>query len=110
MRHYTEDNDPNSLLGRPDRYIQKSSWADTRAEQPDPEFDDTPTGETVEIFESETQLQKRKAYIEEIAADLPMAVQYFYVKGKVMVRIHKDLTPSEADEYGQALQELGVPF
>jgi len=30
---YTEDNDPNNLLGRPGGYIEKCSWADTRYPQ-----------------------------------------------------------------------------
>jgi hypothetical protein len=50
----------------------------------------------VEVFADEQGAHNRTRYIQGIAAGLPMAVEYDYVSGSVLVRVGKALTPAQA--------------
>lgn len=102
---FTAETDPNKFLGRPGQYIAKASWADTRLQQSDlPDAD--PKGGTVEIFKTAEELKNRKDYIDGIAKNLPMAVQYMYIHDLALVRINRDLTPEQAGDYENALKAM----
>lgn len=99
---YTESTDPNKLLGRPGQYMGKANWEDTRIQQ------DSTTeikGGTVEIFDNEASLIKRKEYLEAFIQN-PMFLQYMYIHKNVIVRIEKEIAPSQALEYFKALNTL----
>jgi hypothetical protein len=98
---YDEETCPNDLLGRPGQYIGKADWEDTRVEQ----FGDSLTGGTVEVFDNQNALIKRKEYLEPFLEEA-MFLQYMYVHKNVIVRIDKELTPTQADEYKDALESL----
>ena len=98
---YDEATDPNSLLGRPNQYIAKASWEDTRIEQ----YGDSPRGGTVEIFDSTKALNDREEYLEQFVT-MPMFLQYMYKHKNMLVRIEGDLTPSQAKEYENILNSL----
>lgn len=95
---YTEETDINGLLGRPDQYISKVSFADNRIEQYDTS---DPLGGTVEVFESKKNLDNRKTYIEEMFETGLSSEQYIYVSadGLALLRLEFDLTPEQAGEY-----------
>lgn len=103
---YDEETDTNGLLGRPGQYTSKVNFADSRIEQYD---ESDPLGGTVEVFNSKSDLQKRKEYIESIrdAAEI-LASQYIYVSkdGLVLLRVEFDLTPEQADEYKMVLDDI----
>ncbi|MBS3909808.1 MAG: hypothetical protein KGZ93_09360 [Actinobacteria bacterium] len=99
---YTEATDTNKLLGRPGQYIEKINWADGRIEQSDKA---NPVGGTVEIFTSEQDRAKRYSYIKQFM-DNPMLVQYMYEHGLALVRLDKDITPTQAKQYKTALDAL----
>ena len=98
---YDEETCPNNLLGRPGQYIGKADWEDTRVEQ----FGDSLTGGTIEIFEDEATLVKRKEYLEPFLEEA-MFLQYMFIHKNVIVRVDKELTPSQAEEYKDALESL----
>ena len=98
---YNEESCPNDLLGRPGQYIGKADWEDTRVEQ----FGDSLTGGTIEVFDNQDALIKRKEYLEPFLEEA-MFLQYLFVHKNVIVRIDKELTPSQADEYKDALESL----
>jgi hypothetical protein len=112
--YYTAENDPNNLLGRPNQYIEKASWEDKRIkQQPDynpahkgSSIDLAPEGGTIEIFASRENLEARKQYVEAVTSKMSPLAQYSYVHGNALIRLEKELTPSQAAEYEKALKEL----
>lgn len=110
---YNEETDINNLLGRPNQYISKVTFEDKRLEQvnKDNEFlseeeREKPTGGTIEVFANETDMKKRKEYIESIYLNMPVLSEYVYSKGNILLRLEKELTPEQAKEYEKALNEI----
>jgi hypothetical protein len=100
---YTADNDPNHLLGRPNQYLSKSNFHDTRLKKSD--GFDTSGGGSVEVFSSAEDAQRRAKYIEGLGKASPMFVEYGFTNGVVLLRVSKDLTPDQAREYERALEQ-----
>lgn len=100
---YTEETDPNRLLGRPGQYTGKVNWHDER---------DTENGQdkalnyTVEVFALEKDLERRRKYIEAITNSASVFAEYQYVHKNALLRIHHNLTPKQAAEYEKALKSL----
>lgn len=110
---YTEETDLNNLLGRPNQYISKATFQDTRLEQVniDNEFlteeeRKEPTGGTVEVFNNEEDMLKRKQYVESITSSISALSEYIYTRGNVLLRLEHELTPEQAKEYEEALYEI----
>lgn len=101
---YTEDDDPNELLGRPNQYISKVNFADTTVEQGNDEGN--PVGGSVETFNNADDLNARKEYCEQISKKISAFSQYYYVNGNYLLRIDHDVTPSNAKKYESAFAEL----
>ena len=101
---YTAETDPNHLLGRPGQYTSKVAFTDSRVQpRPFDAPDAIERGGSVEVFPDEQGAQNRMKYIQAIAAGFPMAVEYDYTSGPVLVRVGKILTPAQAGEYQKAL-------
>jgi len=99
--NYTTETDPNELLGRPGQYIDKISWEDSRIDQ----SEDDLKGGTIELFDSKETLENRTDYLEQFV-ETPMFAQYMYVHNLVIVRIDKELTPEQAEEYEKILKSF----
>lgn len=102
---YTEDNDPNKLLGRPNQYISKANFADTTVEQESDKGN--PVGGSIETFSNAADLKTRKDYCESISKSSPMFAQYYYVNGNYLLRIDNDVTPTNAKKYEAAFAKIG---
>lgn len=102
---YNEETDVNKLLGRPNQYIGKANFADTTVEQIDLK---DPCGGSVEFFRSADEAKARKDYIDNIGKNLPMAVEYSYINGTALLRLNKNLTPSQATKYEKIFKELKI--
>jgi hypothetical protein len=99
---YTVETDPNSLLGRPNQYIEKISWRDTRiAGSGEP---GTMTGGTIEIFVTAEDLRARKDYVDAVTKTASVFVEYSYDFGVVLLRLAHDLTPDQAQGYENVLK------
>jgi hypothetical protein len=110
VQTYTASDDPNHLLGRPNQYTAKASWHDDRLPAPaNPKQIEVSDGGGIEVWPDAAGAQKRMDYIQTIGKSLPMAVEYDYVKGPVLLRVSKDLTPDQAAEYKKALDSLPTP-
>lgn len=95
-----EKTDSNKLLGRPHQYTEKAMWKDARTgETGEPSLE---TGGTVELFANEEDAKTRFDYVDKLSAT-PMLAEYHYLRGPVLVRLSKDLSPSQAKEYEAAL-------
>ncbi len=103
---YNEETDTNGLLGRPGEYTGKVNFADSRLEQ----FDAAdPTGGSIEVFESEEDMLRRKDYIESIQREMPLlGSQYLYPSpdGLALLRVEYDVTPEQAEQYRIAFEEI----
>lgn len=110
---YTEETDLNKLLGRPNQYISKITFEDTRLEQTnkDNEFlseeeRKEPIGGTIEVFSNNKDLDTRKKYIETLSSSASIFNQYIYFCDNALFRLDNDLTPLQAQEYENAFYEI----
>ncbi len=55
------------------------------------------------MFADETGAKARMDFIQSVAKGLPAVGEYDYVKGGVLVRVSRYLTPDQAKEYQAAL-------
>lgn len=103
---YDENTDENKLLGRPNGYLDKVAFADSRINKADVLDDDLGSvelGGSVEVFENHERAQARADYITSVTKDTPALVEYDYVKGPVLLRLSQQLTPTQAKAYEAAL-------
>lgn len=100
---YTEETDTNQLLGRPNQYTSKINVEDTRIEQTDKE---NPVGFSIEVFSNSEDALARQEYIGSIVEKMPMMAEYDYINDYILIRVDKSLTPSQAKEYENALNEI----
>jgi hypothetical protein len=104
---YTAATDPNHLLGRPNGYVSKSAFTDTRvspADARDTSAGSVDLGGSVEVFASSADARARKAYIAAVDKSAPIVgTEYDYVSGEVLLRVSQVLTPTQAAAYQKAL-------
>lgn len=104
---YTEENDPNKLLGRPGQYIGKANFRDRRAESDGAKGLDVSEGGSIEVFASEDDAEKRTAYVESIGkSGVGPFAEYDYRRGQVLLRVAGNLTPKQARQYERALETV----
>lgn len=109
---WTEETDSNGLLGRPGQYTSKADFMDENidpANKVDPVEEYGLPGGTVEVFENEKDCDARYEYLEGFN-DPSMGImalnQYMYKNGNVILRVSYDLTPTQAEAYETAFNEL----
>ncbi|GII56115.1 hypothetical protein Pth03_45040 [Planotetraspora thailandica] len=106
---YNERNDPNKLLGRPGGYIAKAAFTDKRIKPSDvlgADKGSVDLGGGVEVFPDAAGAKARADYIQSIAKSSPMFAEYDYAKGNVVVRVSKEIAPSDAKAYQAALNKI----
>ena len=104
---YTQENDPNKLLGRPGQYVGKANFRDRRAENDRLKGLDVSEGGSIEVFESEEDAERRTTYIEGIAkSGVGPFAEYDYRRGRVLLRVAGNLTPKQAREYEAAFKKV----
>jgi endonuclease YncB( thermonuclease family) len=105
---YTAESDPNKLLGRPNGYVSKAEFADSRATEDSPiTLAGVDGGGSVEVFADEDRATARRTYLDQIGQKLPtLASEYDYQSGPVLVRVSHRLTPAQAAEYQSALTSV----
>lgn len=106
----TAANDPDHLLGRPNQYTSKITFADSRIKASDIEGTskgDVSRGGEIEVFADSAAAEARAKYIETVTKSLPALAEYDYVHGTVLVRVSMLLTPVQAGQYKAAAANLG---
>ncbi|MFF3940378.1 hypothetical protein [Streptomyces phaeofaciens] len=109
VRVYTEADDPNHLLGRPGGYTSKAAFSDSRVSSADVEGvdkDAVERGGSVEVFKTENEAKSRAKYLETIAKSMPIATEYHYIAGGILVRVSHLLTPTQARDYEAGAKSL----
>ncbi|WP_433803549.1 hypothetical protein [Actinomycetospora sp. CA-084318] len=101
----TAQNAPNKLLGRPGQYTSAAIFTDSRVpkDSQNPDQLSTDNGGKVEVFASEDEAKSRYDYIQGLAKQTPLAAEYDYLSGPVLVRVTKNLDPDAAKQYQDAL-------
>jgi hypothetical protein len=105
---YTAANDPNHLLGRPNGYVAKVAWADSRIKASDPDVkDNTPgsvdLGGSIEQYPDKSGAKAREKYIQGIEKAVQfVGTEYDYVDGDFLIRVSSQLTPDQAKAYQKA--------
>lgn len=104
---YTTETDPNKLLGRPNGYVSKASFTDSRIEAGGVKDDSSGSvdlGGSVEVYADEVGATARKQYIDGVFRASPaLGTEYSYLDGPVLLRLSRELTPEQAAEYERAL-------
>lgn len=97
---YTESNDPNNLIGRPNGYTSAALLQDARAQSTDLSND---SGVVIEVFATPEAAQKRSDYIQAILTASPiLGSEWNHVSGASLMRVSGKLPPSANDEYTTA--------
>jgi hypothetical protein len=101
LKIYNAKNDDNKLLGRPNQYIGKFNWDDSRTNDKD-------LACTVEIFKNTSDLKARKKYIDGVVKNsgIPSLVHYAYVNKNAYLRISGSLTPAQSKQYEKVFKKL----
>jgi hypothetical protein len=106
VKVYTEDDDPNKLLGRPNGYTSKTAFADSRVSKADvegTEKDAIERGGSIEVFPDAELAKGRADYIQGVLKNSGLRAEYDYLRGPVLVRVTGNLSPSKARDYERAL-------
>lgn len=103
---YTEEDDPNDLLGRPGGYISKVAFRDSRVSEDDAlgaEKGDVQLGGGVEVYADPADAQKRKTYLESILKGGGIfGTEYWALSGGALLRVSGHLTPTQWKAYEAA--------
>lgn len=103
---YTEETDPNEVLGRPNQYTSKVDFSDTTLEQP---TEGDMAGGTIEVFATAEDCTSRYEYLKGFDDPELGAFglnQYMYKGDTVILRVSYDVTPTNAETYEKAFNEL----
>ncbi|MDO4557074.1 MAG: hypothetical protein Q4B70_18340 [Lachnospiraceae bacterium] len=112
IQNYDENTDPNGLLGRPNQYIEKTTFRDNRISDPydlayyDDGTLDNDFGGTLEVFDSIKDRKTRQEYIESVTSTTGLGATYTYARANMLLRMSFDLTPSEAVEYEKEFLQM----
>ena len=103
---YNASTDPNHLLGRPNGYLSKVAWQDTRIPQTDQADDPggVEWGGGIEVYPTAQGAQDRASYLSSIEQSDPIVgTEYDYVLGPILLRVSGTFIPTTAQGYGTAL-------
>ena len=95
---YNSKTDPNNLLGKPNSYTSKVSFADSRVEQ----IGSDPEGGTVEVFNNKTDATARNEYVSSFSGTI--FGSYIYQADNIVARFSYKLTQEQADQYNAILK------
>lgn len=96
---YTEENDPNKLLGQPGQYIEKINFSDFNF----PYSGFGLEGISIEIFNNEKDCENRRAYLKEIAEEYDYTEYHYYHKN-ALLRLNGEMPSEYAQQYASAFQ------
>jgi hypothetical protein len=102
---FTVENDDNHLLGRPNQYVAKMSWHDSRLRAPLHPGDLTvEDGGSIEIFAAAADRAPREKYVHATTSAVSAFAEYEYDVGEfAFLRLTHFLTPDQAAAYKAAL-------
>ncbi len=100
---FTEENDPNELLGRPNGYTSATVIIDSGSGDPTCVDPGAICGATIEVFEDAAGAQRRSDYILGLLESTPMlGSEYHFILDNALLRVDGSITPTVAAEYGES--------
>jgi hypothetical protein len=102
---FTEETDPNNMLGRPGGYTSKCDWADKREEQLTA---DDLIGGSFEVYDSPGGAAQRAEYLKGFEGAGAFSTGYTWVVpagGVTVLRVDQELTPAAAAKYRSAAEQ-----
>ena len=106
---FTEQNDPNNMLGKPGQYVAGAAFIDSRTNTTSDQTWGAGGGGGIEVFASESDAAKRASYFSQLqqSGGGPMTDPgAFKQVGKYVVRASSQLAKSQQDEIIAYLQTL----
>jgi hypothetical protein len=102
VKVWTEDNDPNKLLGRPGGYTSAATLIDKSLSPcSDPGVD---CGASIEVFATPEEANKRAEYLKSIRTGGILGTEYHTVVGSTLLRVTGELTPKTNTKYAAAFK------
>ena len=102
----TEDNDPNSLIGRPGGYVSAAVIYDAGVECTSL---GTSCGAGVEVFATAADAQARSDFILKTLKSAPaLGTEYHTVNGAALLRVNGKVKPSVAQAYATAFTAVAA--
>jgi hypothetical protein len=101
VKVWTEENDPNSLMGRPGQYTSSATLVDRRTHRT--ATDGVDAGATVEMFASRDDAERRAEYVESFNGGI-LGTQYATVYGFALLRVTGELPPAANRAYVRAFR------
>ena len=132
VKHYTAEDDPNEMLGRPGGYVAKADFILPEVQQKKIDeatafYDEIGTemtpeeieaevteeqsgfgveyGGSIELFRTPEEAQRRMEYVSSVAPSVGVH-EYGYTVDNVYLRVSESLTPDEAAKYEEILNGL----
>lgn len=98
--NYTEETDPNGIMGQPGKYIAKLDFEIDNLPQQEQDEETYLRGGSIEIFANAEEASNRKIYIDEVGSAMPIFREHSKVVfGRVLIRIDYSLSEDEAERY-----------
>ena len=102
IEYFTSETDLEKLLGKPEQYVEKASWIDTRIKT---NSDDNFVGGGIEVFKSKELLWKRKSHW--LAKESMFGFQNHYFENKnVLMILDGSLSQKQIAAYEKAFKSL----
>lgn len=103
---FTAETDPNHLLGRPGGYTSKTTFRDGRLKTWIEGKYSIEDGGSVEVYPTASAAKGRRDLLAGISEKAPIIGEYTYLRGTVVLRVSRILTPAQAAEYEAALAAM----
>jgi hypothetical protein len=104
---YTAENDPNKLLGRQGGYESKVSLQDNRLPKVEDFLSESASsidgGGSIECYAASGGARARYQQLQGYSGTV-LGDGYDYVSGPCVLRLSKDMTPTQANQYQQAFE------
>jgi hypothetical protein len=102
VKVWTEENDPNKLLGRPNGYTSAATLIDKSLSPcSDPGVD---CGAPIEVFATPDEANKRAEYLKSIRTGGILGTEYHTVIGSTLLRVTGELPPKTNTKYAAAFK------
>ncbi len=102
IEYFTSETDFEKLLGKPNQYVEKVGWIDTRIKE---NSRDNFVGGAIEVFDTEDLLQKRIRSRKENEKSFGIE-NYYVVHKNVLLILDSLLMPQQVSDYEKTFSSL----
>lgn len=99
-KEYTEETDPDEMLGKPNCYVSKAGFTDASVR----DINGIPSN-FVEVFETQQDAWNRYQMLLRAKSKEMIKSEYLYLEGVYLLRLTNVLKPAEAERYFKAFRE-----